>query len=327
MIPRPCCGLKMFAILIPPMLFGCATSPTMDPPVSTAPPVSEEPPRSRVMEPTPQPVASMGEVNLDLAEFQHYLDRLPTRIKNRLLSDPEALGMRIQREMVRKYLVRQSFDDEPDAQIAALRKRKLAEEDVLRSHYLAAITAPQPSYPDQATLRRSYREMLERSDITAQVHLRHIFVPFNDNRVAAQVKSQALLAMTKKPQADFATLARKLSMDPATAPQGGDMGVIALASLPTSFQEALREADDGAIIGPVEGDQGYHILQKLADPSKSAPGFGEIAATLATHLRQQQAQENLQKSLDRWTEANPIVMHPDGLALFSQRFTNLASLN
>ncbi len=327
MIAHHCCGLKVFAILIPPLLFGCATAPTMNPPQSPTPPVSEDPPRSRVMEPTPQAIASMGEVQLDITEFQDYLNRLPAQVKNRLLADPEALEMRIQREMVRKYLVMQAFGDEDSSHVNALRKKKLAEEEVLRSRYLAAITAPQPSYPDQATLKRRYQEMLERSDNATQVHLRHIFVPYNDNRVAAQVKCQALLAMTKKSQADFATLARKLSMDPATAPQGGDMGVIALTSLPASFQEALKEADDGAIIGPVEDDKGYHILQKLTEHSKPTPGFGEIAPTLAVHLRQQQAQENLQKNLERWRETNPIVMHPDGLALFSQRYTNLASLN
>ncbi len=325
MIYRHRYGFKVFAMILPAMLSGCLTIAPDVPVVSSAAPVNnvKEPPLEQaVMAEPSEHIASMGGVHLDMAEFKGFLDRLPAHIRSRLLQDREALEWRVRWEVTKKQISHLAMNDALMIRSGALRKKKMAEEESLRSQYLASITTPQAHFPDQATLKRVYREQLEQSKSPMKVHLRQIFVPFGDNRDAARVKSGALLAMAKKPQADFAALARKLSMDPATAAQGGDMGWKAVESLPPAFKTGLKGVSDGQIIGPVETDQGCHIIQKVAEAAIAQKSFDEMATTLRKNLRQQQTAENMKKNLARWTEENPIILNPDGMVLLNHEFSN-----
>ncbi|HIJ83127.1 MAG: peptidylprolyl isomerase [Magnetococcales bacterium] len=311
---RRCC-VNVLAIMIPTLLSGCLTTSAIDTP------------RSDVKKPAEESIASMGDVRLGVAEIQHYLNRLPVKTKNRLLKDREALELRIRREVEKKYLVNAAMKDETMIQIGALRKKKQAEEETMRSLYLAFVTTPQSQYPDQATLKQKYMDMLERSKPSVQVHLRQIFIPFGDHREAARVKSEALLAMAKKPNANFSELARKLSMDQTTAPQGGDMGWVPVTALPPSFKKGVKGLEDGGIIGPMETDQGYHIVKKISEASAPQKSFDEVAVSLRKSLRQQRAAENLKNSLVRWNKEYPIELNLDEMPLLNREFSSQTNLN
>ncbi|MBF0134342.1 MAG: peptidylprolyl isomerase [Magnetococcales bacterium] len=304
---RPYCGIAFLFLLIPALLSGCLITPLEPSPPTPTP----------VKEPVSDSIASMGDVVLAMGPFQSYLNRLPAHTKNRLLRDREALAQRIRWEVTRKYLVKQAQNDDHMLQEGAIRKKTLAEEETLRTRYLSFITVPRSNYPDQETVMRAYREMVRQSAQSMKVRLRQIFVSHGENHEAARVKSEAVLAMAKKPHADFATLASRFSMDQTTAEQGGDMGFVPLEALPASFREGLKGVEDGEIFGPVETDQGFYIIKKVAEDVPEHPSFAEMAAGLRKKLRQQQTAENLKHYLTRWTQDNPIVFNPEGMALLT----------
>ena len=82
---------------------------------------------------------------------------------------------------------------------------------------------------------------------------RHILVDDEDT---------ALAAITALRQGEsFAALARAISTDPGSASRGGELGEAYIGNYVPEFRRAIEEAEIGAIVGPVESEFGYHVLQ------------------------------------------------------------------
>lgn len=131
-----------------------------------------------------------------------------------------------------------------------------------RSDYLDRIK----SYDvDEEFIRELVRIQLLRDKINAdivkginpeeeQVWARHILL---DDEETAQDLLQQL-----EEGADFGDLAREFSTGPS-GPSGGDLGWFAKGQMVAPFEDAAFAADVGDIVGPVETQFGFHIIQIL----------------------------------------------------------------
>jgi peptidylprolyl isomerase len=70
-----------------------------------------------------------------------------------------------------------------------------------------------------------------------------------------------LLAQITEDGADFATLALKHSLDSASAPMGGSIGVVDRKKLSPPIEAAVFGARAGAVVGPFKTAQGFHVLK------------------------------------------------------------------
>jgi len=107
-----------------------------------------------------------------------------------------------------------------------------------------------------------------------QVHARHILFAFNPDdprdptppteeaRAAAREQAEAALRALQEGE-PFADLASAVSHDTGSARNGGDLGWSSPASLDSSFADAAMNAGIGEIVGPIESQFGYHIIQVL----------------------------------------------------------------
>lgn len=68
----------------------------------------------------------------------------------------------------------------------------------------------------------------------------------------------------------FADLARSASTDTGSGANGGELGWNPVSNYVTEFAEAVRDAEIGAIVGPVETDFGFHIIQVRAKEQREA---------------------------------------------------------
>jgi protein-export membrane protein SecD len=64
---------------------------------------------------------------------------------------------------------------------------------------------------------------------------------------------------------NFAALAKANSTDPGSKENGGDLGLIAPGMLVRPFEDALKTAQVGQIVGPVETEFGYHLIYKTGE--------------------------------------------------------------
>ncbi len=110
---------------------------------------------------------------------------------------------------------------------------------------------------------QTYRDSLPR--VPEEVELAHILikpVPTEKAKDAARKKIQALIDSLKA-GADFASLARRYSEDPGSAPQGGDLGLVRRGQFVKEFESAVFSLSEGQTSGIVETEFGYHIIQLL----------------------------------------------------------------
>jgi foldase protein PrsA len=105
---------------------------------------------------------------------------------------------------------------------------------------------------------------------------------------------------------DFAAIARAESKDTRTAPNGGDMGCVAVNAFPAVAQPAVEGAKPGDIVGPIRDDTGFHIIQLQ---SQTTQPLEEVAPQIRQYL-QQQAGDPLTKFLQDALAAAKVVVNP-----------------
>jgi parvulin-like peptidyl-prolyl isomerase len=105
-----------------------------------------------------------------------------------------------------------------------------------------------------------------------QVNSRHILFAFNpdnpsdptpptdEQKAAAKARAEAALAALKDGE-PFADLAKAESNDTTSGALGGELGWASPDTYDPAFKDAVLNATIGEIIGPIETQFGYHIIQ------------------------------------------------------------------
>ena len=73
---------------------------------------------------------------------------------------------------------------------------------------------------------------------------------------------------------DFAELAAERSTDPSAATNGGDLGCQPEGTFVPEFEEAAYAADAGDVVGPVETQFGFHVIEVLSVGEPTADQVG-----------------------------------------------------
>ena len=106
------------------------------------------------------------------------------------------------------------------------------------------------------------------------VHTRHILCAFNpdnpgdptppsdEQRAAAENCAQTAMIRLANGE-KFEAVARSLSDDLASSQRGGDVGWTFLRSLTPNYAAAAHDAELNTVIGPVETEFGFHVLEVL----------------------------------------------------------------
>lgn len=216
------------------------------------------------------------------AQLRAYIDGL---VRTELGGAPDAW---------RRFLDQRGY---PEAEIGAqLRESLLREavEDHLLPHPVVAPERIVAIYQDQYAGRPVIRHIL----VAQEQQARRVL-----ERLAAG--------------ADFAALARELSLDTQSARNGGDLGPHVEDAFVAPFEEAIENARDGQILGPVQTPFGYHIIERQP-PAALAEVRDEIEKTLAEQLQddvfttwlaqlRERARVDVAADIGRWDTASGTV--------------------
>lgn len=126
------------------------------------------------------------------------------------------------------------------------------------------------------------------------VRARHILIQSSpDANAEAREQAQELMERAQNGE-NFAALAREYSDDGGSAARGGDLGWFNRGRMADSFADAAFAAASGEIVGPVQTQFGYHVIQVVARADEAVQ-----IADLAYSLRPSQATLNdLEYTLD-----------------------------
>lgn len=101
--------------------------------------------------------------------------------------------------------------------------------------------------------------------------------------VESRAEAEQILQLVRSGEGDFAELASERSQDPGSAPDGGALGMQALAGYVPEFAEAVSAAQAGDLVGPVQTQFGWHVIRVNELQTQS---FEEVEP----QLRQQRVQ-------------------------------------
>lgn len=139
-------------------------------------------------------------------------------------------------------------------------------QQIINDKLLKATVAPQITVTPQE-IQAGMQLAMNQDGGNKQYHLQHIVVPVPDTPTPAQVTAahnKADEVMKELNQGtDFRTLAAAQSSD-QQAFNGGDMGWKTANELPAVFAEAVVKMQVGAVVGPIQTANGFHILKLVA---------------------------------------------------------------
>ncbi len=147
-------------------------------------------------------------------------------------------------------------------------------------------------------LRNYYEVEKDRFFEPERRKVRMILLKAEPGKKQATLKKAENLVRKIKGVKDFSVLARKYSQDEATAESGGDLGLIKAGELFEAADQAIFSAKEGAVLGPIEGPEGYYIflVEKIL-PAGARP-FEEVKDQLREELLRRRAREAAYEAAD-----------------------------
>jgi parvulin-like peptidyl-prolyl isomerase len=148
--------------------------------------------------------------------------------------------------------------------------------------------------PSDEGIQKYYKENKEAQFTTPEQRcVRHILFNKDQKEKAEEVKQQV-----ENGGDDFAKLAKENSQDPGSAAKGGDLGCLGKGETVPEFEQAAFGAEQGEILGPVQTEFGYHILQVTDVKPEQTRSLQEVES----QIRSQLAAEKQSEEFNKWIE-------------------------
>lgn len=125
--------------------------------------------------------------------------------------------------------------------------------------------------------------------------------------VETEEEAQAVIARLEAGE-DFAEVAQEVSTDPSAAQNSGDLGEFTRGQMVPEFTEAVFGAEEGEIVGPVQTDFGFHVIEVLE--LDEGPPLDEVEDEIRDELLQGDRDEVVQEWLNELTQEAEITVNP-----------------
>lgn len=159
--------------------------------------------------------------------------------------------------------------------------------------------------PTGEEVRAYYEENKELQFTTPEQRCtRHILFNKDQEKLAQDVKQRL------EDGGDFAELAKKYSQDPGSKEKGGDLGCQGEGSFVPAFEKAVFGADEGEILGPVETEFGYHVIEVTEIRPEEAAPLEEVAPQIKDQLTQEQQSQKFQEWVEEQKEKRNVKYLP-----------------
>ena len=135
------------------------------------------------------------------------------------------------------------------------------------------------------------------------VRARHILI-LSDAKASAEDQAKAKakieeIAQRIKAGEDFGTVAKEVSEDPGSAPQGGELGWFAHGQMVPEFDKASFALNPGELSEPVKTQFGWHLIQLEEKKAAGQKPLDEVKDQIRTRLAQDEASGKVQEALEQ----------------------------
>jgi len=150
-----------------------------------------------------------------------------------------------------------------------------------------------------------YQNHKEEFKTEKQVRARHILVK-------EEAQAQKILKELKK-GGDFHQLAKKYSVDKATAEKGVELGFFTQKDMVKPFSDAAFSLKPGQLSPVVKTPFGYHIIQVEEVKPAEQKSFNEVKAKIKSQLLQEKQQEAFNRLMAQIEKKWKVETYPDRL--------------
>ena len=132
---------------------------------------------------------------------------------------------------------------------------------------------------------------------------RHILI-LSDAKASAEDQAKAKakieeIAKRIKAGEDFGTVAKEVSEDPGSGPQGGELGWFAHGQMVPEFDKASFALNPGELSEPVKTQFGWHLIQLEEKKAAGQKPLDEVKDQIRTRLAQDEASGKVQEALEQ----------------------------
>ena len=133
-------------------------------------------------------------------------------------------------------------------------------------------------------VKKAYEAKYAKAEPTKEYHAAHIIVKTKEE--AEKIKKEI------DGGAKFADEAKKYSTD-GSAANGGDLGWFKLSDMVKPFGDALVGMKDGEVVGPIQTQYGWHVVELLGTKMIDAPKLADVRKDLEGDIRQQAVEKRV----------------------------------
>lgn len=106
---------------------------------------------------------------------------------------------------------------------------------------------------------------------------------------------------------DFAEVAREVSIDTGSGAEGGDLGEFGRGQMVPEFEEAAFEAEVGELVGPVQSQFGFHVIEVT---DRAVDELADVEEEIRTNLAAEREATAAAEWLDEQVAAAEITVNP-----------------
>ena len=134
--------------------------------------------------------------------------------------------------------------------------------------------------------------------------IRHILFNKDQEDLANDVKGEI------EDGGDFAALAKEHSQDPSNKDAGGDLGCVPKGQFVPEFDDAAFGAEEGELLGPVETEFGFHLIEVTEIRPEGETPFEEVAPQIEEQITAEQQAGEFQSWVEGELESRNVEYLP-----------------
>ena len=142
-------------------------------------------------------------------------------------------------------------------------------------------------------VQRHYNENIQQYQTPEQVRASHILLETAGKNDADVKKRAEEILKQVKSGADFAELAKKVSEDKGSAPNGGDLDYFGRGRMVPEFEQAAFSMQPGQISDLVKSQFGYHIIKVVDKKAGSTRTLEEVRPQIQQQLAMETADQRI----------------------------------
>ncbi|HEY5792011.1 MAG TPA: peptidylprolyl isomerase [Chthoniobacterales bacterium] len=264
-------------------------------------------------------LARSGGAEITLEDVRPLLDNLSPRDQTALARDPAPLNQLVRSLLVQQLLLKEALASQWDQRPEVAAQLERARQNLIAESYLQSISKPAAGFPTETDLQAAYQANKASLLVPRQLRLAQIYiaVPKNADKealAAAQAQLDATSKSLKQPNADFASIARTSSDEPASAERGGEIGWLAESQIQPEIRTKITALAKNGVSEPLRLADGWHILKVLDLKEAYTPALEEVRDSLAQQLRAARTRANSEAYLAKLLQQNPVAINEIALA-------------